>query len=47
MHPGVPGNSQKSCFNIPLESAMDKLQIEPKQSKFWRPLEKCDNGNSK
>ncbi len=25
---------------------MDKLQIEPKQSKFWRPLEKCDYGNS-
>jgi hypothetical protein len=45
--PYVPGKSQKSCFSISLESAMDKLQIEPKKSKFWRPLEKCDYGNSR
>ncbi len=31
-----PGNSQKSGFNIPLESAIDKLQIEPNSRDHWK-----------
>ena len=41
-----PGYSQTSCFNIPLESPLYKLQNAHKISNIWRPLEICDYVNS-
>ena len=42
----APGYSQTSCFNIPLESALYKLQNAHKNRLNWRPLEICDSVNS-
>jgi hypothetical protein len=40
----APGYSQMTCFNIALESALNKLQNSPKKLNFWKPLEICDDG---
>ena len=42
----APEYSQTSCFNIPLESALYKLQNAIKKSKIWEPLWICDDVNS-
>jgi hypothetical protein len=36
-----------SCFNIPLESALYKLQNAGKKSNIWKPLEIYYEGNSR
>jgi hypothetical protein len=42
----TPGYSQISLSNIPLESALDKLQNSQKKSNIWKPLGIRDKVNS-
>jgi hypothetical protein len=35
-----------SCFNIPLELALDKFQNAHKKSSIRKPMEICDDVNS-
>ena len=41
----VPGYIEMSCFNIPWETALYKLQNAHKKSNIWKTLEICDEGN--